>query len=117
MTLGAVQASEVIVTAILKFSFNLSKTFTEWFQLLNQVYGHNCLSRGRIPKWFRCLKTVQLLAQPKFMIIDDSTVTVRSFIKHQSKVEMEIGLNHQFIACLPNIWAYERCVHSFFQTS
>ena len=44
--------------ANMKFSLKLGKTFTERFELMNQVYGDNCLLRARVHEWFKRSKKV-----------------------------------------------------------
>ena len=36
-----------------KFCFKLGKTFTETFQMLQQAYGEDCLSRTQCHKWYQ----------------------------------------------------------------
>ncbi|KAG5319638.1 GVQW3 protein, partial [Pseudoatta argentina] len=38
---------------IVKFHVKLGKTVTETYNLLKEVYGHECLSRARVFEWFK----------------------------------------------------------------
>ncbi|XP_018301780.1 histone-lysine N-methyltransferase SETMAR-like [Mycetomoellerius zeteki] len=38
---------------VVKFHVKLGKTATETYNLLTQVYGHECLSRARVFEWFK----------------------------------------------------------------
>lgn len=38
---------------VVKFHVKLGKTATETYNLLKQVYGHECLSRARVFEWFK----------------------------------------------------------------
>jgi hypothetical protein len=40
-----------------KFYFKLGKTFTESFQMLQQPYGEDCLSRTQCHEWYQRLKS------------------------------------------------------------
>jgi len=40
-----------------KFCFKLGKTFMETFQLLQQAYGEDCLSRTQCYKWYQRFKS------------------------------------------------------------
>ena len=40
-----------------KFSFKLGKTFTETFQILQQVYGEDCVSRTQCHEWYQRFKS------------------------------------------------------------
>ena len=40
-----------------KFCFKLGKTFTETFQMLQQSYGEDCLSRTQCHEWYQRLKS------------------------------------------------------------
>jgi len=39
-----------------KFCCKLGKNFTETFQLLNQAYGEDCMSRTQYNEWFKLFK-------------------------------------------------------------
>ncbi|XP_042202985.1 protein GVQW3-like [Homarus americanus] len=39
-----------------KFCFKLGKTFKENFQMLQQAYGEDCLSRTQCHVWYQCFK-------------------------------------------------------------
>ena len=39
-----------------KFCFKLGKTFTETFQMLQQAYGEDCLSRTQCYEWYQRFK-------------------------------------------------------------
>jgi len=41
----------------IKFRFKLGKTFTENFQMLQQAYGEDCLSRTQCHKWYQRFKS------------------------------------------------------------
>ena len=38
---------------VVKFHVKLGKTATETYNLLKEVYGHECLSRARVFEWFK----------------------------------------------------------------
>ncbi|EGI58630.1 FLJ37770-like protein [Acromyrmex echinatior] len=38
---------------VVKFHVKLGKTSTETYNLLKEVYGHECLSRARVFEWFK----------------------------------------------------------------
>jgi len=40
-----------------KFCFKLGKTFTETFQMLQQAYGEDCLSRTPCHEWYQCFES------------------------------------------------------------
>jgi len=40
-----------------KFCFKLGKTFTETFQMLQQAYGEDCLSRTQCYEWYQRFKS------------------------------------------------------------
>ena len=40
-----------------KFCFILGKTFTETFQMLQQAYGEDCLSRTQCYEWYQRFKS------------------------------------------------------------
>ena len=40
-----------------KFCFKLGKTFTETFQMLQQAYGKDCLSRTQRHEWYQSFKS------------------------------------------------------------
>jgi len=41
----------------IKFYFKLRKTATETVEMMRQVYGHNCLSRAHIFRWYARFKS------------------------------------------------------------
>ena len=74
--------------ANIKFCFKLGKTFTETFQLMQQVYDDNCLSRGRVHEWYTRFKNGREdinddphAGQANFVITPDSIEKVRDFLK------------------------------------
>jgi len=44
------------VCVCVKFCCKLGKNFTETFQLLNQIYGEDCISRTQCYEWFKRFK-------------------------------------------------------------
>ncbi|KAJ8951489.1 hypothetical protein NQ318_000185 [Aromia moschata] len=65
--------------ANIKFCFKLGKTFTETHQLMKQVYGDDCLSRGILHAWFtrfkegrESLEDDPHVGQPKSVITPDT---------------------------------------------
>jgi len=46
----------VCVCVCVKFCAKLDKNFTETFQLLNQAYGEDCMSRMQCYEWFKHFK-------------------------------------------------------------
>ena len=96
--------------ANIKFCFKLGKTFTETFQLMQQVYGDNCLSRGRVHEWYTRFKNGREdinddphVGQAKFVITPDSIEKVRDFLKIQPKsslrfMEMELASHSSYSA-------------------
>lgn len=95
--------------ANIKFCFKLGKTFTETFQLMQQVYGDDCLSRGRVHEWYTRFKIGREdinddphVGQAKFVITPESIEKVREFLKIQPKsslrfMEMELGMSKDSI--------------------
>jgi len=87
----------------IKFCFKIGKTFIETFQLMKQVCGDDCLSRSRVHEWFQRFQSGredihddEHVGQPKSVITENSTETLRQFIKKQPKSSlkfMEIELN------------------------
>ena len=83
--------------ANIKFCFKLGKTFTETFQLMSQVYGNDCLSRGRIHDWFTRFKNGredinddQHVGQLKFVLTGRSIEKVRNFLKIEPKSSLQL---------------------------
>ncbi|KAG5338749.1 MOS1T transposase, partial [Acromyrmex charruanus] len=73
--------------ANIKFCFKLGKTFTETFQLMQQVYGDDCLSRGRVHEWYTRFKNGREdinddphVGQAKFVITPESIEKMRDFL-------------------------------------
>lgn len=95
--------------ANIKFCFKLGKTFTETCQLMNQVYGADCLSRSRVHEWFNRFKNGREDLNdddhpgPAFTVITPESIEiVRDFIKYQPKsslsfMEMELGISKSSI--------------------
>ncbi|XP_029178128.1 protein GVQW3-like [Nylanderia fulva] len=42
--------------ANIKFCFKLGKTFSETYELMQKVYGDDCLARSKVHKWFKRFK-------------------------------------------------------------
>ena len=47
------------VTIEQRIVVKLGKTATETYNLLKEVYGHECLSRARVFEWFKRSKTAE----------------------------------------------------------
>ncbi|KAG5329698.1 GVQW3 protein, partial [Acromyrmex charruanus] len=94
--------------ANIKFCFKLDKTFTETFQLMQQVYGDDCLSRGRVHEWTRFkngredINDDPHVGQAKFVITPESIEKVRDFLNIHPKsslrfMEIELGMSKDSI--------------------
>ncbi|XP_018406162.1 PREDICTED: putative uncharacterized protein FLJ37770 [Cyphomyrmex costatus] len=95
--------------ANIKFCFKLGKTFTETFQLMQQVYGDDCLSRGRVHEWYTRFKNGRKdinddshVGQAKFVITPESIEKVRDFLNIHPKsslrfMEIELGMSKDSI--------------------
>lgn len=95
--------------ANIKFCFKLGKSFTETHELMQQVYGDDCLSRSRVHEWFKrfqegreTLEDDQHVGQPKFVITPPNIEKVREFIKAEPKsslryMEMELNISRDSI--------------------
>ncbi|XP_018377814.1 PREDICTED: putative uncharacterized protein FLJ37770 [Trachymyrmex cornetzi] len=95
--------------ANIKFCFKLGKTFTETFQLMQQVYGDDCLSRGRVHEWYTRFKNGREdinddphVGQAKFVITPESIEKVRDFLNIHPKsslrfMEIELGMSKDSI--------------------
>ncbi|KAG5329434.1 GVQW3 protein, partial [Acromyrmex charruanus] len=95
--------------ANIKFCFKLDKTFTETFQLMQQVYGDDCLSRGRVHEWYTRFKNGREdinddphVGQAKFVITPESIEKVRDFLNIHPKsslrfMEIELGMSKDSI--------------------
>jgi len=95
--------------ANIKFCFKLGKTFTETFQLMQQVYGDDCLSRGRVHEWYMRFKNGREninddphVGQAKFVITPESIEKVRDFLNIHPKsslrfMEIELGMSKDSI--------------------
>ena len=57
LTMKEIEEQRVCV----KFCCNLGKNFTETFQLLNQAYGEDSMSRTQCYEWFKCFKENRML--------------------------------------------------------
>ena len=91
--------------ANIKFCFKLGKTFTETHQMMQQVYGSDCLSRATINEWFRRFKDGrehltddERSGRPREAVNESNIEKVRQFIKNESKssvryMEMELNLS------------------------
>ncbi|KAG5324965.1 SETMR methyltransferase, partial [Acromyrmex heyeri] len=100
--------------ANIKFCFKLGKTFTETFQLMQQVYGDDCLSRGRVHEWYTRFKNGREdinddphVGQAKFVITPESIEKVRDFLNIHPKsslrfMEIELGMSKDSIHRIVN---------------
>ncbi|KAG5318562.1 MOS1T transposase, partial [Pseudoatta argentina] len=84
--------------ANIKFCFKLGKTFTETFQLMQQVYGDDCLSRGRVHEWYTRFKNGREdinddshVGQAKFVITPESIEKVRDFLNIHPKSGQKVN--------------------------
>ena len=71
-----------------KFCSKLGKNFTETFQLLNQAYGEDCVSRTQCYEWFRRFKEGRMSVgedprpgRPSTPTNDDHVERVRAVIR------------------------------------
>jgi len=55
------ELEEQHVYVCVKFCCKLGKNFTETFQLLNQAYGEDCMSRTQCYEWFKYFKEGRML--------------------------------------------------------
>ena len=95
--------------ANIKFCFKLGKTFSETFQLMQQDFGDDCLSHGRVHEWYTSIKNGREdinddlhVGQPKFVITPESIGKVSDFLKIWLKsslrfMEMELGMSKDSI--------------------
>jgi transposase len=88
----------------LKFCFKLGKTFTETFQMLQQAYGEDCLSRTQCYEWYQRFKSGRTSIEddpksgrPSSSTGDDHIEKVRSVIRENRRltvreVSEEVGI-------------------------
>ena len=88
----------------IKFCLKLGKTFTETFQMLQQAYGEDCLSRTLCHEWYQCLKSgrTSIKDDPKSgwpsTSMDDNHVEKMHAVIHQNRrltvheVAKEVGV-------------------------
>ena len=76
-----------------KFCFKLGKTFTETFQMLQQAYGEDCLSRTQCYEWYQRFKSGRTSiedepksGQPSSSTGDDHIEKVRSVIRENRRL-------------------------------
>ena len=76
-----------------KFCFKLGKTFTETFQMLQQAYGEDCLSRTQCYEWYQRFKSggTSIEDDPKSGRLssstgDDHIEKVRSVIRENRRL-------------------------------
>jgi transposase len=77
----------------MKFCFKLGKTFTETFQMLQQAYGEDCLSRTQCYEWYQRLKSGRTSIEddpksgrPSSSTGDDHIEKVRSVIRENRRL-------------------------------
>src|SRR5215469_11371107 len=87
-----------------KFCFRLGKTFTETFQMLQQAYGEDCLSRTQCYEWYQRFKSGRTSIEddpksgwPSSSTGDDHIEKVRSVIRENRRltvreVSEEVGI-------------------------
>ena len=87
-----------------KFCFKLGKTFTETFQMLQQVYGEDFFSRTQCYEWYQRFKSGRTSIEedlksgrPSPSTGDDNIETVRSVIRENRRltvreVSEEVGI-------------------------
>jgi [histone H3]-lysine36 N-dimethyltransferase SETMAR len=87
-----------------KFCFKLGKTFTETFQMLQQAYGEDCLSRTQCYEWYQRFKSGRTSIEddpksgrPSSSTGDDHIEKVRSVIRENRRltvreVSEEVGI-------------------------
>src|SRR5215469_1101978 len=87
-----------------KFCFKLGKTFTETFQMLQQAYGEDCLSRTQCYEWYQRFKSGRTSIEddpksgrPSSSTGDGHIEKVRSVIRENrrltiSEVSEEVGI-------------------------
>ena len=78
-----------------KFCFKLGKTFTETHQMMNKVYGDDCLSRSRIHEWFKrreALEDDERSGRPRNVVNEGNAEHVSELIRKELKyMESELG--------------------------
>jgi len=80
-----------------KFCFKLGKTFTETFQMLQQAYGEDCLSRTQCYEWYQRFKSGRTSIEddpksgrPSSSTGDDHIEKVRSVIRENRLTVREV---------------------------
>ena len=76
-----------------KFCFNLGKTFTEDFQMLQQAYGEDCLNRTQSHEWYQRFKSGRKSIEddpksgrPSTSMDDDHAEKVRAVIRQNCRL-------------------------------
>ena len=87
-----------------KFCFKLGKTFTETFQMLQQAYGEDCLSRTQCHEWHQRFKSSRTSiddspksGQPSMSLDDDHIEKVLAVIRKNRRLTVrevveEVGI-------------------------
>ncbi|EGI66233.1 FLJ37770-like protein, partial [Acromyrmex echinatior] len=69
---------------VVKFHVKLGKTVTETYNLLKEVYGHECLSRARVFEWFKRFQDgredVENDSRPSTSKTDDNIETICNLV-------------------------------------
>jgi len=77
----------------MKFCLKLGKAFMETFQMLQQAYGEDCLSRTQCYEWYQCFKSGRASIEedlkpgwPSSSTGDDHIEKVRSVIRENRRL-------------------------------
>jgi len=99
-----VEELRILKSVCVKFCFKLGKTFTETFQMLQQGYGEDCLSRTQCYEWYQRFKSGRTSIEddpksgrPSSSTGDDHIEKVRSVIRENHRltireVSEEVGI-------------------------
>jgi len=107
-----------------KFCCKLGKNFTETFQLLNQAYGEDCMSRTQCYEWFKRFEKGRMSVgeeprpgRPSTSTDDDHVERVRAVIRGNRRLTVREVAN-EILACLrdavrrkrPELWVNQTWV-------
>ena len=80
--------------ANIKFCFKLGKTFTETHQMMQQVYGSDCLWFRRFKDGREHLTDEERSHRPREAVNESNIEKVRQFIKNESNIVYRIVIEH-----------------------
>jgi transposase len=78
----------------MKFCFKLGKTFMETFQMLQQAYGEDCLSRRQCYEWYQRFKSARTSIEGD---LKSGRPSLSTGDNHIEKVRSVIRENHRLI--------------------